>query len=176
MRYIVYPVLEVDGWWTTSDEQLGRVWGMMIDEGKVETVFHDGRIRSVSEFIEYMKSPATHPVLVYDRQRDDWGAIAWLNNMDSGNTQSHFCTFKGSNPILMGHTVMEYWGGTRGKDGELLFFNIIGIIPENNQRAVKYIQKLGFTTIGTIPDFCDLFFEDTRCGGVVSYYQPKEVT
>jgi hypothetical protein len=52
---------------------------------------------------------------------------------------------------------------------------LVGITPETHFTALKLVRLVGFTIMGTIPNFCDLVYEGKRVGAVISYYLPEAV-
>jgi len=164
-RYAVVPVMRTDEGYTISDQTLGLVWGFMFDEGHIETVFYNGAIKNVGDFIAYMRRDDVYPVVVFDVEEKKFTALAWVNNLNEGTAQCHFCTFNGGDPIIMGHEVHSYW---RQFPSEVLGL-IIGIVPGNNKAAINFGERLGMITIGEIPNYCNTVYLESRSPGVVMY-------
>jgi len=167
---IIMPYVLVDGTWSIPVDVMGQIYVRMVEENKAGSLFYNGGISSPYDFIDFMQDKNNYPVVIFDGTMDV-GMLAWLNPMNDGNAQAHFCTFKGHNPLKMGKALLEWWGNYEDSNG-VLFKTIVGITPETYYMALKYIDKLGFTQIGILPNFCYLKKEDTRVGGVVSYYIP----
>jgi len=166
MRYGVIPVMMTEKGYTVGDETLGLIWSRIVDEGKVETVFYNGTISSVGDFIQYLRRGDVYPVVIFDTETETFCGVAWINNVNEGTAQAHFCTVNGGNSVEVGLEVMGYWN----KFCE--FINVIvGIIPEGNLRAINFVQKLGFVEVGMIPEYCNTVYKNAREGGVVLYYQ-----
>ncbi len=90
-RYVVIPVMRTDDGYTISDQTLDMIWNKMVEEGKHETVFYNGAVGNVGDFIAYMRRDDVYPVAIYDRDSEVFTGIAWLNNLNEGTAQVHFC-------------------------------------------------------------------------------------
>ena len=167
----IIPYIELEGGWSIPVDIMIMIYMKMVEEGRIDTLFYNNRIGDPWEFLEFMQDKDNWPAVVFD---DDMnvGLVAWLNRMNDGNAQVHFCTFKGHNPIKMGKALLKWWCDYHNGDGKKLFETIVGITPETYHMALKYAGKLGFNQIGTLPNFCYIESEDRRVGGVVSYYIP----
>jgi len=53
---------------------------------------------------------------------------------------------------------VDYWFSWPGSDGTRLLDVLIGIMPGFNHRAHRYVEKLGWTHLGKIPNM----FKDTE--------------
>jgi len=164
-RYVVIPVMRTDEGYTISDQTLSYIWDKMVEEKKNETVFYNGAVANLGDFIAYMRRDDVFPVVVYDRDESKFNGIAWLNNLNEGTAQGHFCLLKGGNNIVKGHEVLAYWKQFPTDVTGV----IIGIVPAFNKAAVKFIGKLGFTTVGEIPNYCNTVYMADRTPGVVMY-------
>jgi hypothetical protein len=51
-----------------------------------------------------------------------------------------------------------------------MFLTLLAFIPENNQRAIKTVLRMGFEPVGTIPNMCTLAYENNRIVGSALMY------
>lgn len=164
-RYAVIPVMRTDEGYTISDMTLEYIWEKIVEEKKDTTVFYNGAIANIGEFVAFMRREDVYPIVVYDVDDKMFTGIAWINNLNEGTAQAHFCTFNNGEPILMGHEVLNYWEQFP-KD---LLGVVVGIIPNTNEKAIRFAKQIGFTVIGEIPNYCNTVYLDSRTPGVVMY-------
>lgn len=122
----------------------------MIVEGLVSTVFVGTNIKTSDDFRGMMRHPANIPVFVLSGAKCI--GFAWLNGVGCAHAYGHFCTFPNEiiSSVEMGKMVMGYWWSLGGPDSHALEV-ILGTIPAFNQRAVNFIQKVGFVKAAEIP-------------------------
>ena len=167
----IMPYIELKDGWSIPMDVMGQIYLRMVEENKADTLFYSNDMKDPYDFVAFMQDKNNWPVVIFNDEMDV-GMVAWLNQMNDGNAQAHFCTFKGHNPLKMGKALLEWWGDYKDDNGVRCFKTIVGITPETYYMALKYIGKLGFTQIGTLPNFCYLEKKGIRVGGVVSYYIP----
>jgi hypothetical protein len=162
-KFEVYPLAKIDGAWTIPDEILIGVWAQIVAEGKDKELFYDGTINTPFEWMEFIKRPGTYPILIAkDKQVVH---IAWLKDIFDIGAWAHHCS------------VGKYHRGAweAGRDHWKQYFTnlkiLLGITPENNERAVKFVQKIcKFTVLGKIPQMCRMA-DGSRVGAFISYYE-----
>jgi hypothetical protein len=170
MQYEVVPLFERAGGWSIPDAVLVAIWRDIVAENKVEPLFYAGGIDSPADFLRFIKSPALIVCVVVDRIRRHPVALGWLTNASGGSAFVHYCVL-GPPRRAIGKALLNYWCQFRGPDGKPLFHVLLGITPETHTMALRVIRIMGFTSIGTIPDYCECAFEGGRRGAVISYYQ-----
>lgn len=145
------PYVEVNGTRTLPDSFLAEVFRRMKSEGLIETVFAGyPNIQTDAQFIALMRMSSNLPVFVVHATSladAQCLAFAWLNGVGPTYAYGHFCSFENpyASPVEMGHRVMNYWWSTFG------LRVLLGTIPSFNQRAIAFVQKLGFVKAGEIP-------------------------
>lgn len=169
-KYAVIPVMQTEDGYTISDRTLKLIWETIVDEGKMETVFYNGAVKNAGDFVHYLRREDVYPVVVYDVDKEKFTGLAWVNNLNEGTAQCHFCTFNvgqqsPGEPVLMGHEVLSFWH----KFPTEVLGVLVGIVPATNEKAVEYAEKLGFTNIGEIPNYCNTVYMESRSPGVVMY-------
>ena len=146
----IIPYVCIDGAMTVPDTSVKWCYDQMVKEGLLKTVFPEGIGRD--EFVAFTKSPAVLPQFIYDDKTI--AGFTWLSEIGRNSAVGNFCFFKShwgyGIPEEIGRDVLDYWFSFPGKDGPL-FDVIVGKTPEWNRRAVKYIERLGFNILGTIP-------------------------
>lgn len=162
-EYKVWPyALMESGNWSIPDELILWIWDKMCESGREKHVFWNGCVRDGLSFIAFLRRYDTYPIVVVDTQKGEPCAIGWLNGVERTHALVHFCVLGKPWPGI-GQAALEYW-----KSFGLLKV-LVGITPETNRPALKYVGKLGFEVVGTIPKLCEMHYDGTLVGGVVTY-------
>jgi len=142
--------VQIDGEWMLSDDFMGSVFDKMVDQGLLKTTFWEGSVIDFGQFIGMSKKPGNHMVLFFEQKR--CVGFAWLSAVTSNYAFAHFCLFKEiwGRSVNIGKTCVDYWFSWPGDNGPLLDV-IVGLMPGFNTRAHKYVEKLGWIELGTIP-------------------------
>ena len=163
MNLIVWPYLKIENNWTISDEIISAAWDKMVGLNRVEPTWYDGSVKTREEFDAFLRDPYLFPVFVADADTMRLWVIAWLNDIVDGTARAHFCYLDRYHSDVF-DKVLDYW-----KKIESLRV-ITGITPESYKLVLRIIQRGGFQTAGTIPQICNMHYENRREGAVVSYY------
>ena len=144
------PYIEFNGTRTLSDDVLKEVFATIKREGTLATVFCDGKVSSPEDFIFTMKNP--NNIVAFILLDGQIKGFAWLNGCSDNYAFAHFCFFKEvwGKAEAMGKAVLDYWFKFPGVEGPL-FDLILGLMPKFNQRAQKFVERLGFVRVGEIP-------------------------
>lgn len=150
---MIIPFAKIDGYWTFDDNYLSSVFDKMAYDGSHKKVFWDGRVKTSQEFINYLKDPKNLPVFVFEN--DELKLFAWINSIGRNYAFVHYCTFnRGEDKTNIIDEAIGYWFGFED-EGKPLFDVLIGMTPTNNKHAIKFLEKCGFTQVGSIPDMAD---------------------
>lgn len=147
---ILLPYVNSDGW-TVADEHLCELWAQMKREGTLSSVFTLGEVYDSRSFIAYLRHPLNLPVLAVDEAIQ---GVAWMNRLEDNHGFAHFWFSKeiwGPRVLEVGREILRYWFTWRNEDGTPMLDVILGKTPATNRRAIKFIQRLGFTILGEIP-------------------------
>lgn len=160
------PFSEVNGEWTVPDKFLRVLFANIILEGKFESVFFEGLIRSDDDFISMLKSPGNVPVLI-THGIDKMLGIAWMNALQGNLAFGHFCflddAIESKLTVECGKRVISYWLSFPTLEV------IVGVIPSFNQPAIKYVERIGFEKIGSIKNMVRSAYLDGRFDAVLFY-------
>lgn len=142
--------MTINGSRTISDSFIEEVFTEMVVQGLVSTVFAGTTIKDSDDFLEMLKSPANVPVFALVGEQ--CVAVCWLNSIGLNHAYGHFCYFyhPDAPAVDVGKKVMDYWWSLCSDSISLDV--ILGAIPVFNQRAIAFIQKLGFVKLGEIPN------------------------
>ena len=77
-----------------DDDLMRALYQRMVDDGTVDTVFHDGAIDNADDFMNMMKQPWNHLHLVMNNL--ECVGILWLNRIERTSAYVHFCGFSSS--------------------------------------------------------------------------------
>ncbi len=174
-RYQILPILMKDGICNLSDEFLNNIWNQIVAEGKAKDLFYAGTVYDGPTWINHIKGTGNFPVVCMDAVERKPVYLAWLNSVGDNHAFAHHCAL---GPFKRGAArfILDFWGAfTNPRIGGRLFKVLLGLTPETNTKAIKALHIVGFKSIGTIPHICHLAYEGRHVGGVVSYYEYREV-
>ena len=139
------------------------------DEESFDTVFYEGTIRTDDEFIQLMQCSGNIPVFLF--LDNECLGFAWLNGATGNMAFAHFGFKRAAgrkHTIAMGHALMRYWFAFPGNDGPLFEF-IFGMMPGFNQAATKYVERLGWTKLGSVPQMLKCEYRGGRDSAEIYY-------
>lgn len=160
--------------WTLKDEVLLDFAQQMQAEEKFHRVFYDGRIRTPHDMLEVLQQPANLPVFAFMGSRPI--GVAWLNGLCGNRAFAHFCMLnsaRGKPAFKACRMFLDYWMSFEDAGEPILEF-LIGVIMETNERAVRFVEALGFKRLGVIPQMLEDAYTGDRASAVVSYFSRFE--
>jgi hypothetical protein len=137
--------------WSASDTFLASLYQRTQDHGLVNIVYWEGSVRSHQDFISMAKRQGT--VMVFAFVGEQCAGYAWLAPIAGNYALPHFCFFKdywGKQSREIGHNILDYWFSFPGDNGPL-FDVLIGVIPDLNVSACKFVEDLGAIRLGVVP-------------------------
>lgn len=165
-KFEVYPLVKLETGWSIPDEILLGIWAQIVEEGKDKILFYDATIKTPFEWMEFIKRAGIYPVLIVDNKNSQIVHISWLKDVFDVGAWAHHCS--------IGKYQRGAWEAARGY-WKKYFPNLkllLGMTPENNEKAIKFLEKIcKFTVVGKIPLMCNLGYEGRRVGAVISYYE-----
>lgn len=162
--------MNLNGTWTLPDDFLLAIAQKTQNEGTFQTVFYEGDIRTPDDFLQMMKLPLTIAVFAFSGDRPI--GFAWLNGTVKNLAFAHFCFLKdswGKDTLKGGQMIIDYWRNFPDQAGEPLFDVIFGVTPSGYGAALKYIKRLGFKRMGTVPGMLKNAYAGERDSAVISY-------
>ena len=169
MSYRVLPITPAGIAGPVPDELLDETWRRLVAENKAEQVFYAGGVRSADEFVAFLRSPDITACIALP-DGGEVSVIAWLTNIGNRSAFAHYCVLGRPNRAV-GRAVLDYWRSFRDPSGAPLIDVLLGITPETYPLALRVLHIMGFTTIGTVPRYCDLAYAGRRAGGVISFLE-----
>lgn len=148
---MIYPYGMINGAYTLTDRQLIDVWNRICKLGFDKIVFDNARVKQADDFISFCKLPGNVVHFDIDYETDLPILIAWLNNFGPNFAFGHFCFLQDCNKIETAKETLEYWFCWKPDGEHALLDVILGRIPADNPKAVHFVEKLGFTNMGTVP-------------------------
>lgn len=148
-----------------SDEEIGMLFKTMVSDGCYRRFFSlKQQCTSAREFIEYARRKTTW---LFSINLD--GNLAGFGVCDEhiGDAMYiHVCLFKSAvrESVNIGETALK-WLGEKLKGIKTL----VGAVPSSNILAVRYMDRLGFKILGTIPNSTDTDYGVT--GTTIGYYE-----
>ncbi len=163
-RYAIWPICKTENGWSVPDELLIKLWQRMVEEGRAAKLFYGGTVTNAAEWIDWLKDPKNLPVIVMDAREKKIACVAWLNNVDKGCAQIHFCMYGYPHPGI-GIVALKYFSTFPG------LRVIVGVTPQEYATAIRYAKRIGFIEVGAIPNMLDMAHEGRRMGAVITYYE-----
>jgi len=145
------PYAEVNGSWSLTDEAVRDCWDHLVADGTAKLVFWDGSVTSADQFLAVMKRPGNIPVFGHDGT--SMLAVAWLNGVQRNYAHAHFACFReawGRSSLDVCRAFLDYWGAF-SSEGRYIFDVVVGETPSHLRKALKFINRLGFVRVGSIP-------------------------
>jgi len=170
MPYDIIPIQHGPLGWSVPDEALVDIWRQIEAENKVAQLFYGGGMETAADFTGFIKSGHIVACIVLDLETRSPRAIGWLTNASGGSAFVHYCVL-GRPRRSAGKALLDYWSNMRGPDGQRVFRVLLGITPETHTACLRVIQIMGFTKVGTIPNYCNCAYEGAYRGAVVCYYE-----
>jgi hypothetical protein len=149
MKFLPYTA--IDGIPTFPDSFILGLFERMQEEGLVETVFYDGRIKTAEDFLRMMKGMNQLWVVKFN------GEIAgffWLNNFDMRKAEFHFCFFdnlRGTDALEAGRKITGMLINMKDLAGFPLYDLLYGMTEVTNEPARYWCESLGYQHFGVIP-------------------------
>lgn len=148
---------------------LPMLFKQMKDEGTFDMFFHDFPDLSFGNFVKVLSDPTeqVHAVcLMEGDQIRDIAALAMLTDIrvteHVKRALGNFLLFKnywGEDSTRVGGVILDAW---------FKHLDVVaGVTPEKNEKALRFIEHMGFTKLGTIPNFAS--YRGETCGSVASY-------
>lgn len=154
-----------------AEDILITIYNRLKSEGLYNIVFHDNPDMSLLDFQNFLShtTVSLQVITVTEGEQTDLAGIAWLSGLEAyGNRQravASFCAFQDyQSPALteaMANFVLDYWFNCLGLD------IVVGMTPEANALAVRFIKHVGFLELCRIPNYSHLLGKHTDC--VVTY-------
>lgn len=166
----ILPYAQINGAWSVPDTTIKAIWEQLILDGTANIVFSDGEIKDAGDFVGFAKNVNNLIALVYVDK--DLSGLGWVNGINKDRAFAHYAFFKsewGRNTDGMATALLNYWLLSEYPDGVAAFpFEmLIGQTPVWNRKAVKFLQRIGFTVLGILP-------KTTKGHGLVISYLTKE--
>ena len=167
LRLVPYVLHE--GQWTLPDHFLRLLVQEFKAEKTFDEVFYEGHIKTADEFVQLMQNPSNIPVMLF--RGNECLGFAWLNGAAGNMAFAHFCFKKqawGKWTLRMGRMLMDYWFSFPGKEGPLFEF-IFGLMPGFNKAATKYVERLGWKYLGSVPQMLKCEYRTDRASAEIYY-------
>ncbi len=135
-----------------------------------EVFYEEGSVKTPDEYIQLMQRPSNIPVFLF--RGDECLGFAWLNGTSGNMAYAHFLFKKkawGKWTLHMGRMLMDYWFSFPGKDDEPLFEFIFGLMPGFNKAATNYVERLGWTRLGSVPKMLKCAYRTDRASAEIYY-------
>ena len=168
-EFRLVPYVLHEGQWTLPDHFLRLLVQEFKAEKTFDQVFFEGAVKTADEFVQLMQNPSNVPVFLF-RGKECLGC-AWLNGSAGNMAFAHFCFKKhawGKWTLHMGRMLMDYWFSFPGED-EPLFEFIFGLMPGFNKAATKYVERLGWKYLGSVPKMMKCEYRADRASAEIYY-------
>jgi hypothetical protein len=165
-KFTVYPLVPIgNGQHSISDETLIYIWKRIEQEGKIELLFYDGSVKTIQEWLNFIKQPGVFPIILWHNADKKIVHIIWLKDAFDCSAWIHHCAI-GNYKRGVWEAAVEHF-----KQFDSLKL-VLGLTPKSNEKAVKILKNIcKFTIVGEIPLICNMKYADERVPGILSYYQ-----
>lgn len=166
---MIIPYAKVGDAWSLPDELIELSFNRMVRDGTLKTVFWDGKITNYEQLLGHFRKPSNLPVFIFDN--NELVAFAWLNSIGHNFAFSHFCTFReiwGKDKSHLIDELFDYWFSFSYENG-YLFDVLIGMVPETNVHALKFLDECGYKVVGPIPGLINDYYAREKKAAVISY-------
>lgn len=139
------------GGWSVPDEAISELFARMVGEATLASVFPFAEVCSAQELVDYFRHPANFPVFAVS---DHILGAGWINQVRGNSAFAHFWLSKavwGEPAPAIAQAFVAYWFSWRRPDSSPIFDVLIGSTRDTNRRAVKFLDKIGWEIVGTIP-------------------------
>jgi hypothetical protein len=150
----------------------------LLKDGLLVRAFHDTIITGAKDFGQIVFSPNNIFSIVLDTE-EGFRPVGHLllSGFYGKMAMAHFCVIKDY------HGVMGYNAGMDAIEQAFLFKTgpsevmleaMIGVIPINNKKAIKYARRIGFKHIATVPSACFIATDDKYINGDMSLLTARD--
>jgi hypothetical protein len=147
----VIPYAPIDGIPSMKDSMITDCYLKMVADGTADTVFRDGTISNIDQFLAHMKDPS---IIFCVAERDGTRVgIAWLNRIERKKAWGHFCLFSnawGNGSADIGRAMVSFLIHLK-RNNEFVFDIFFGIFPSDNRKALSFVKECGGHVVGEIP-------------------------
>lgn len=168
----VVPYVCINDEWSIPFGIVLNIYNKMVEEGTDKIVFCSGSVKSFKDFLVLMNDKKKSIITIWDDK--EIIMIAWMTTVNKISAHAHFNCFKkiwGKQPEKAVRMGLDYWFSFKHRNGKPIFDTIIGMIPDDNQRAVSMIKKCGAKIIGNIPNYSTNIYTKKKIGATVLYIE-----
>lgn len=169
---MIIPYVFTDNHWSIPYETMRAIYYQMVDERTAESVFSLGSVFNFEGFLKLMQSPNNCVIIQWEDKQPVF--LGWINNFSTISVMAHFCCFKtiwGKKTKEVCDNALKYWFDLKREDGTPLFDTIVGLVSDDNQRAIEMIQKCGLIKMGTIPGYSTNHYTKKKVGATILYIE-----
>ena len=145
------PYTAIDGEWTIEDAEVMQYWREAQLDGTAQQTFYSGEPPSEVGFVRLLKKK--HNVPLWFSGDHGLLGVAWVNAFEKRGAFAHFNFVKAARGRLAleaGRKALQYWFAFNENDTPVLDV-ICGYTPTHNRFALRFIKRLGFSLLGSIP-------------------------
>ena len=154
------------------DVALYELYDRLKDAGRFHETFYDGEIEdSHHGFRDYARRPDIHLwALIHG---GELSGMCWLTHVCHGGTAfAHFAMLPNLHPLVtlrLGRFAVASMLRLRDERGAFILEALHGTTPVRRPKAVRWVQKVGFVSVGELP--YAVFMADTGRNepGLISY-------
>ena len=158
-----------------TDEHVALFWRLL--GGPLQKqVFHDGVIRTADGLLALARDPKVHFYGVYLGTRPL--GFAWVNEWTAGCATLHYAPFPGSggHVVKAGRELCRRLLTAQLDESQYFLETLLAITPETYTWARRLAKRIGFKSLGVVPNALDLVHERRRVGAAVAYITKNELT
>lgn len=156
---------------------LPGLWKQLKDEGVFEMFFHDHPELTFGQFVQALSNPAERLDVICEVAEDgvtitSLAALALLTQITVTpllkRAIGNFLLFRKywdhRESTVIGRVILDDW---------FKEFDVIGgMTPKLNRAALSFVHRMGFRSVGEVPEFCSYLGE--RCNAILTCMRKSE--
>ena len=154
------------------DVALYELYDRLKDAGRFHETFYDGEIEdSHHGFRDYARRPDIHLwALIHG---GELSGMCWLTHVCHGGTAfAHFAMLPNLHPLVtlrLGRFAVASMLRLRDERGAFILEALHGTTPVRRPKAVRWVQKVGFVSVGALPYAVFMAATGRNEPGLISY-------
>lgn len=163
------------GAWSIARPHMEEIFSMMDSLGLVQTIFIAGTVKTARDWMQMVQNPDNRVFICVDG--DTLLAVAWLTDISHNHAFAHHCFFPsswGKRSVAVAHEFLRYWFGFQLPNGKPVFEVIMGRTPTENERSVKFMEKIGMHVVGVFPKIGKNVYHESGTADLLMAYILRE--
>lgn len=161
---------------TVSKQVIYNFWKQFQEDKLNSILFYDGEMQDYSAFAAWLSAKDKDARFIASDQ-GEIKALYWLNNPLGKSVMIHFCFLKSAfcEQKEIGLYVVKSLLFCKDKQGGYVISALYGLTPKPYHHALSFIQKLGFSFVGELPEACYFARKNAFKTGIFSILTREQI-